>query len=100
MTYIFDIERRKKVEQFQEAAREARRVAIRVDELALLLNESGENCDCCGSTRYFNWPQRQLRARVAGTSERLREIADVFERRANDNEFLNGTPAPTAKLPR
>jgi hypothetical protein len=91
MAYVYDAARQIRVEQFQEAAREARRCALRIDEIASLLDDRSETCECCTSVRYLNWPQRQFRSRVTGAAERLREIADVFERRAQDNDFLIGT---------
>jgi hypothetical protein len=89
-TYVYDPARQGKVERFHQAAIELRKLALRASEVAMLLDESSEACSCCSSVRYRNWPQRQLRARVNGASERLIEIAEVFERRANDPEFLDG----------
>lgn len=92
MAFIEKPELRAKTEVFQQSAINLRRYANLVDEIAMTLDDSALTCDGCGGTHYLNWPQRQLRARVSGAGDRLREIADVFQRRANDPDFLNGTP--------
>lgn len=91
MAYDFNILRQGKTEQFKQVALRLARLSCEVEEMAHLLDDSADNCDGCGAARFRNWPQRQLRVRVMGAVERLREIADVFARRANDAEFLGMT---------
>lgn len=88
MAFIPDHLRRQRTEQFQSAGVRLTEMANEVDRLAMLLDESAINCESCGSTHYVNWPQRQLRARVTGAADRLREIGEVYKRRANDSDFL------------
>lgn len=88
MTYVTNAVRQQRVDQFQQAGVRLGEIAAEVDRMALLLDESAVACDGCGSTHYNNWPQRQLRARVTGAADRLREIGETFRRRANDSEFL------------
>jgi hypothetical protein len=75
-------------QQAMAAAIKLRRLAIEVDEVSLLLNSDASTCECCGTARYVNWPQKQLKERTTGASQRLREIADTLERRQLDPEFL------------
>lgn len=74
--------------QALDAAIKLRRLATEVDEIGVLLDDDGIACDACGTLRYGNWPQKQLKDRVMGASQRLREITDVFGRRHNDKAFL------------
>lgn len=70
------------------AAIRLRRLALEVDEITAQLNDEADACADCGSVKYRNWPQKQMKERTAGASQRLREIADVFERRQHDREFI------------
>lgn len=81
------------VAHFQRTALRFGEIAVEIEALGSVLDDSAKTCDGCGSTHYNNWPQRQLRARVMGAAERMRELADVFRRRANDDTFLNGEDA-------
>jgi len=65
-------------------------MANEVDTIAAELDDSGDPCNSCGMMHYHNWPQRQMRKRVEGVSERLREIATTLYRRASDPVFLTG----------
>jgi len=89
----------RRTSEFRSAAIQFREIALQVDRLAQLFDDSAALCPGCGSTTYLFWAQRQLRARVTGVSERLREIADTVERRSRDVDFVGeeaGTPAALA----
>lgn len=79
-------------EQFQQAAIAMREMAVNVDRIAMLLNDQGEKCQHCQAMRYESWPQKQLREQVSGAAARLREIADVLQRRAHDRDFHTHPP--------
>lgn len=87
-----------RTEQFQTAAARLNEIAAEIDRMALLLDETAVNCEACGSAHYNNWPQRQLRSRVTGAADRLREIGGVFRQRANDAEFLGDQSPGLARL--
>lgn len=80
-----------------EAARKLRRLALEVDEISALLNDDGAICETCGTTHYLFWIQKQLKDKTLGAAGRLREIADIFERRRLDPEFL-GTNKPSKDI--
>lgn len=94
MTYAPNPDREAKTRAFQEAAVSLREHAIAIDKIALILNDTAITCTGCGGAHFLFWGQRQLRARVTGTSERLREIADTLQRRAREADFLDGQPLP------
>jgi hypothetical protein len=74
-----------------ESAIRLRKLAIEVDEVSLLLDSSKRlHCEHCGAEYWNNMPQKMLKERVTGASQRLRDIADVLERRHLDPEFLTG----------
>ena len=84
-------------ERFRAIAIAFNRMASEVEIAALSLDDSAVNCSSCGSTHYNNWAQRQLRSRVTGAAERLREIAAEFQRRSTDDEFLGKTSPEVAR---
>lgn len=74
--------------QFKAAAIRLGEIAAEVDGMALIFDETGHRCDCCGANRLHNFPQYQVRTRVSGAATRLREISETLQRRAQDDEFL------------
>lgn len=94
MAFVFNEQHHQKSLAFQAASLRLARLSVEVEEVAALLNDSAEKCECCGSARYRFWAQKQLRDRVIGAVERLREIADVFARRAHDPMFVAETNDP------
>lgn len=90
---MHDIRHQRRADQFVGAAHKLQALAVAVDDVAAILDESADTCPGCGTARYRNFPQKQLRDRVAGAATRLREAADVFARRAHDDGFNQPAPA-------
>jgi hypothetical protein len=75
--------------QAMEAAIKLRLLATEVDRIAMLLDSSKRVvCEHCGAEHWNNLTQKGLRERVHGASARLREIAEVFDKRQLDPNFL------------
>lgn len=83
-------------ELLQTTAARLSEMAAEVDRMALLFDDTGSNCEACGSVHYHNWPQRQFRSRVAGAADRMRELAETVRRRSHDPDFLD-PPMTTSK---
>lgn len=96
MGFVFTAEHQERSDALARAAVRFREIAAEVSKLSLILDNSAEVCECCSTTRYRNFPQRQLRARVDGAAERLTEIADTLQRRSRDPEFLEWPAARMA----
>lgn len=88
MAWIKDEWAQSRTEQFRRMAIKFREMALEIDEEAYILDDSAEACDCCGTTRYRNFAQKQLRDRVVGASTSLTGIAAVLEQKARDPEFV------------
>jgi hypothetical protein len=93
-SFAFDYEAEDRTAHLREAAITFREMAVKAMELAELLDDSAERCKCCGTIRFRNFQQKQLRDRVCGASERLDEIANTIERRARERAFLGLPPIP------
>lgn len=88
MAFVRDAWAQSRTEQFRRMAIKFREMALEIDEEAYILDDSAEACDCCGTTRYRNFAQKQLRDRVVGASTSLTGIAAVLEQKARDPEFV------------
>lgn len=88
-----DLWRDARTEQFRRAVIRLREMSIEIDELALILDDSGGACTCCDAVTYRHWEQRQLRARVKGAADRMREIAGTLDDKARNPDFI-GEPMP------
>jgi len=95
--FAFDHEAEDRTAHLREAALKFREMAVDALELAELLDDGAEACKCCGTTRFRNFPQKQLRDRICGVSERLNEIAGTIERRARERAFLGLPPLSTGQ---
>ena len=80
--------------EFRTAAIDMRQMALHCDRIMLLFDDRAENCPGCGATTFLFFAQRIARQKLAGVSERLRNLADECERRARDPGFI-GEPTPT-----
>ena len=97
MAFKFDAARQAATERFRAMAMRFEEIALEVEKASQEFDDSGAACTSCGSTHYNNWPQRQLRARVNGAAERLREIGSELKRRATDEDFLGIESPETAR---
>ena len=91
---ITDMARQARTQRFRHMANQFHDLARQVLMLADLFDDSASNCRGCGSAVYHNWPQRQMRARVTGAAERLREISVEIRRSATDDQFIGNDECP------
>ena len=86
---VFSAEAEAKTADFRNAAVLLRSLAAQVnEEIVPLFDDSASVCSGCGGTHYHNFQQRQMRARVVGSRDRLLEIAAELDRVSRDPEFL------------
>ena len=87
MTFTTDTEFQSAIERYRVLAAEAEQIASRVQEMADEMDDRAATCSCCGTVRYLNFAQHQMRQRINGAAERLREIGNSLRQRATDPDF-------------
>jgi hypothetical protein len=80
-------------EQAKANAAELRQFVKRIDAMMNTLDTNATPCDCCGTTRYRNWKQNQLWAKLEGLAERAETAASAMAKGATDPEFLGTVDA-------